>query len=371
MKKKIHIDKKILAGYIGAFLLVLGLAFFGSSNKGGGGEDSLNMSALAANSFSVSADQLSEFYVVASLANAMDFNSSEVLSSNYVTVSVMLEAGQSATDKLEKPTVVDTSDLSRDGVKIHIVKSGETMEDIATEYGVSTDQIRWSNDLKDTDVAEGDRLYVPGVAGIVYKVKEDETIGEIIERTGALEKETLILNDLENDATLKEGELIVLVNGELPEEERPEYEPPKPVYTPVYTYSYAGSSSSRIDLAYVAYGFYVSSPGNPGLPGQCTWYAWYMRDTDANSLGRLPGGLGNANSWAYTLAAQGYRVDNTPEVGAVFQTASGWYGHVGYVVGVNDDGSVRVREMNYNYITYAVSEATIPANLASNLNYIH
>lgn len=374
-KKIRKIPIKTIIPYVFSALLILALVFFGSKNKGTSRVESLNMSSLATNNFSVSADQLSEFYVVASLADSMSLNSSEVLSSNYVTVSVMLDAGQSSTDRLEKPTFVDTSDLSRDGIKIHIVSAGETMESISNYYGVNTDQIRWSNDRKDTSVSAGESLYIPGVPGIVYKVKSGENLDGILSKTGANREQTIILNDLEKDSSLTEGQLLVLPGGTLPEEDRPEYVPPAPptpvipVYT--YTYSYSGSTGSRDNFSYIATGFYVDNPGNPGFPGQCTWYAWYMRSADPRSLGRLPGGLGNANSWAYQLAAAGYRVDNVPEAGAVFQTTSGWYGHVGYVMAVNGDGSILVREMNYNYYTYAVSESVIPANVVPNLNYIH
>jgi hypothetical protein len=36
------------------------------------------------------------------------------------------------------------------------------------------------------------------------------------------------------------------------------------------------------------------------------------------------------------------------KVGAVFQTSAGYYGHVGIVERVNNDGSFYVSEMNWN-----------------------
>ena len=103
--------------------------------------------------------------------------------------------------------------------------------------------------------------------------------------------------------------------------------------------------------------------------GQCTWYAWWWRAKYGNPL---PSGMkGNANVWDSVLRGYGYRVDRTPEVGAVFQTSAGWYGHVGIVVGINNDGSIVVREMNYGYRAYVVTESTIPANIVGNFNYIH
>ena len=58
-------------------------------------------------------------------------------------------------------------------------------------------------------------------------------------------------------------------------------------------------------------------------------------------------------------AADGYTVNNTPKAGAVMQTSQGAYGHVAYVESVNDDGSVKVSEMNYNGGPGVVSSRTI------------
>lgn len=361
-------DILTLLPYLVSFILIILVTFFGSINKADYSASSLSMASLASNDFSVSTDQLSEFYVVASLADSMNLNSSEIVSSNYVTVSVMLDSGQSSTEKIEKPTIVDTSHLSR-GIIIYVAKDGESMESIANTYGLSTDQIRWSNGLKNTTISSGQTLYLPNVPGIVYTAKSGDTINSIAEKYSSNIEQMIVYNDLETNASISEGRKLVLPGGVLPEKERPEYV--APVVRPVYTYTYSGSSYGRSNMRIIANGFYVASPGNPGVAGQCTWYAWYMRATDPRSLGQLPGGLGNANSWAYTLAAKGYRVDHTPEVGAVFQTSVGYYGHVGYVTAINADGSISVSEMNYNYRAYQISESEIPANLVGTFNYIH
>ena len=47
------------------------------------------------------------------------------------------------------------------------------------------------------------------------------------------------------------------------------------------------------------------------------------------------------------------------------QTSQGAYGHVAYVESVNDDGSVKVSEMNYNGGPGVVSSRTISAQAGS------
>lgn len=359
--------------YIFVAIFLIAAAFIGSIDKANYSSNSLNMEALASNNFNnVSTDQLSEFYMVATLANSMKLASSETVASNYVTVSVMKNAGQNATDKIERPTITDTSSLARCGVNRYVVADGESIDSIAAKYGISSDQVRWSNNLKTANLSLGQTLLVPGTPGIVYTVKSGDSVESLAGRYGSSVDEIVACNDLETNRNLAIGTNIVIPRGLLPETERPEYVAPRR-QTITYSYSYSGSSNSRENLRVIATGFYVNSPGNPGVPGQCTWYAWYMRATDPRSLGQLPGGtLGNASSWAGTMSRLGYRVDKTPEVGAVFQTSGGsYYGHVGYVTAVNPDGSITVREMNYGYATYRVTEAEIPASSVGNFNYIH
>ena len=367
MKKKTRSKSRFwgrirqLLPYVAVFLAILSVAKIGADTKLAN-NSSLNVNNIASDDYNVSADQLSELYVVASLSSSFNLASVETVSGNYVTVSVMKEISQTSTDLIEKPNFVGTN-ISR-GVQTYTVKDGETMASIAAAFGLTTDQIRWSNDLKTTDVSPGQTLVLPvGVAGIVYTVKAGDTPESLAEKYGSNAAEIIAYNDLETSA-LTEGMQIVLPGGVLPEIERPEYVAPV-TYT---TYRYYGSTSDRQNVWVVATNFWDGSY-NPMTAGQCTWYAWWWRAKYGNPL---PSGMkGNANVWDSVLRGYGYRVDRTPEVGAVFQTSAGWYGHVGIVVGINNDGSIVVREMNYGYRAYVVTESTIPANIVGNFNYIH
>ena len=359
MSKKSKFDIKKNISYILIGLSILALVFVGSVDKGRRGTSSLNIASLATNNFSVSSDQLSEFYVIASLADSMNLNSSETLSYNYIAVSTSMKSGQSSTEHIGKPIITDTSDISRDGIKTYIVKPGDSLSGIAAAYGVSTDQIRWSNGKKTEDISAGETLYIPGVPGIIYTVGSGDTLASIISKTGASESQTIILNDKETDRSVREGEKIILVGGVLPEKERPEYVAPI-----TYTYTYLGNTAERLNIQVIGWNWTAG--------GQCVGYAiWYRNESGRSPLRPIPTNWGNANTWAYYAAMSGYRVDHTPEVGAIFQTPAGWYGHVGVVTGINPDGSIVVEETNYSFVPGRVTSATIPANIVGNFNYIH
>ena len=344
--------------YFAIGVVTLVLVFVGSNYKRSSGVN-LSLDVFAANDYKVSIDQMSELYMVADLSDALRLASASDVASNYVVATTMYDAGQASGGKLEKPTLPNIA-ASR-GVVEYVVADGDTMEAIAAKYGVTTDQIRWSNGLKTTDISVGDTLYVPTKPGIVYTVKADETIEEIVDKYGSNATEIIALNDLEVSG-ISEGMKILIKDGTLPEKERPEYVAPRPTYTNYsYFYSYSGSAYSRQDI--VVLGRYYGL-GGPYVAGQCTQWAWYNRQD-------LPRNLGNANTWAARAAAAGYRVDRTPAPGSIFQTSVGWYGHVGYVEAVNADGSITVTEMNYTYQSFLVIRAKIPANAVGSFYYIH
>ncbi|MBQ8992322.1 LysM peptidoglycan-binding domain-containing protein [Candidatus Saccharibacteria bacterium] len=370
--------------YLLSFVVVLAVAYFGSRDKDTSADDSTSLRAIFADDYTVSADQVSEFYVTAEIANSMQFASSNEITNNYISVALLQENNQTIDDtsgKIAKPTIVNVSHLSR-GVISYTVKAGETLDQIAARYGVTTDQIRWSNGLASKTISEGQSLYIPTVPGIAYTVKDDDTIQSLAEHYGAKVADIISYNDLETNQNLKAGLVILIPGGVVPETERPEYEAPvvptSTSSTSTYTYtfqnySYLGSTGARENIRIVqrfSYAESLQDSGNRNTPGQCTWYAWYYRKHYTSNP--LPSTvLGNANAWAYTLSRMGYVVNNTPSVGAVFQTTSGYYGHVGVVTAVNSNGSIVIRDMNYNGMAFTVTEATIPAQYVSMYNYIH
>lgn len=359
-KSKINLEQaKGVLPYAVVAVATLGLVALGSLDKQNS-DVNLSLDTFAANGYDVSVDQMSELYVVADLSDVLGLASAADVASNYVVTTTMYDSGQTSSGRLEKPSLTNV-DVSR-GVIEHTLEEGESLDTLAAQYGVSVDQIRWSNNLKTSDVSPGTVLYIPSTSGIVYVVKAGDTIDSIASKYGSSTEEIVAMNDLEVSG-VSEGMRILIRDGSLPETERPEYVAPTPTYThaaTTYTYTYLGSTSERQNIEVVGY-FY--GLGGPYGAGQCTQWAWYKRQD-------LPSQLGNANSWAYNAAAAGYVVNRTPAPGAIFQTASGWAGHVGYVESVNSDGSIVVSEMNYG-IPYRVIRSTIPASAVGNFNYIH
>ena len=340
--------------YILAGSFTLALVFVGSLDKNNS-NISLSMNALAKADQTVSVDQMTALYTVASVSDSLNLASASDVASNYIIVNSMHDAGQTADSRVEKPNA--PLNLKKAGYDTYTVSEGESLEDIAAKYGVSVDQIRWSNGLRNKYISAGDVLYVPTQSGVVYVVKGGDTFDSIALRYQANAARIEQDNNLEI-AGLTEGDRIFIRDGIPPSNERPEYS----IRAATYSYSYLGNTSARKNITVVGYYYGL---GGPYASGYCTQWAWYKRQD-------IPRSFGNAYSWARAAAAYGYTVNRTPAAGAIFQTAygGGGYGHVGYVESVNDDGSIIITEMNYG-VLYRVTSATIPADQVSNFNYIH
>ena len=110
---------------------------------------------------------------------------------------------------------------------------------------------------------------------------------------------------------------------------------------------------------------------------QCTSFVtWRLRDVNGVAMRLNYGGKswGSAYNWAATAQSLGYRVDNTPEVGAVAffeKTAKRTSGHVAWVASVSSDKrTVTIEEYNVNP-RYGYGTRTLSASSVSKFIHIY
>lgn len=117
-------------------------------------------------------------------------------------------------------------------------------------------------------------------------------------------------------------------------------------------------------------GFYMGGPvpGDTYEWGNCTYWAFAMRLWAGTPI---PTTWGNANTWDDRARADGYEVNHTPAVNAVFQTDEGEWGHVAYVIKVDDKtGDWTISEMNAPHLN-VVSQRTFSKDSAQYYTFIH
>ena len=375
--------------YFLSFIAVTAFLFAGTRGSNINGGDKPIMRAITNPDFSVSMDTLSESYLVSSFADSMGIPSSNFISQNFVTISTLYEYGaiDGSRADISMINVIDTSNLNHGIAVEYVFKEGDTLKAIADRYGVSTTDIRWSNSLKNDTIAVGTTLYIPTRPGILYTVKGSDSLDSIISKYKTNRDEVIAFNNLDTQE-FKAGITILLTGGELPEKERPEYVPPAPpVRQPIannYVTSGSGGSQRGPWRLIDTYNAIVKREGNkwyvrdnPGGAGQCVWFAWYWRNKQVD-LGNLPshyrisgGRVGHGYQWANNRKAEGFIVNRTPAWGAVAQTPGDpYYGHVGIVTNVYDNGDVEITEMNW-FGWGRVTVSVAPASAAKNFWYIH
>lgn len=106
------------------------------------------------------------------------------------------------------------------------VQEGDTLGDLAEKFGVSLDTLAWANDLSLSAVLQPGRyLDILPISGILYLVRSGDTLSQIAYSHQARAEEILIFNGLNDSDVLLVGDLLIIPDGKKPAE--------APVLTPV------------------------------------------------------------------------------------------------------------------------------------------
>ncbi len=225
-----------------------------------------------------------------------------------------------------QPQIIATGLKSRADITTYEVQSGDTISSIANKFGVTSDTIRWTNNLTGDTVREGVKLTISPVNGLVYTLQSGDTIDNLVNRFSVDKAKFIAFNDLEAGNLPAVGEKLVMPDGK-----------------PAPTISRGGGISAGLASSAGFRAVYGAANGYDY--GYCTWHAANRR---AQAGHPLPTNLGHAISWYSRAQGAGMGVGATPRAGAVLWHANmGGLGHVAYVESVNEDGSILVSDMNY------------------------
>lgn len=307
-------------GLIAANIAVLGTVVAFVINGSHGSSPKVAAGALADSSTAANpVDGLTAYDIAANVARMADLPESNAINNQAQSAQVAVAVSTSDTSVVAKPQIVATALKSRQDIKVYIVQPGDTVSSIAQKFDITTDSVKWSNDLVSDAVAIGAKLTIPPVNGIVYTVKAGDTVQSLATKYKANVDQIIAYNDAEITG-IKIGEQILIPDGKVQASRSMFF---GGSFTPIYG-SNAGSSCARWVSRYPC--LY----GNNGYDyGWCTWYV--------ASRVAMPSNWGNASTWAYYAGQSGWNVSKIPRVGAIVQTSRG--NHVGYVEQVSDDGS--------------------------------
>jgi surface antigen len=292
-------------------------------------------------------DTLSSADIAVNIAQLVQLDETTAVTNNADSINTQLDVVPSDSQVVAKPYIVSTEIKSVKDIQTHVVVDGDTVTSLAEKFDVSSNSIKWSNDLSNDSIAVGTELTISPVEGFVYTVKDSDTIEKIADKFSSSVEKIIAFNDAELSGLLA-GTQIVIPGGEIP--------------TPVAIRTNGPAVSGFRFGSSAVYGY------NGYDYGYCTWYSSNRRA----EIGRpIPANLGNASTWKSRAQLAGMPVSNAPQVGAVIWTPPrDYYGHVGFVEEVFPDGSVRVSEMNVRGWGVRSEKVLTPAQ-AAGYSYIY
>lgn len=265
-------------------------------------------------------DQVSSADIALTVARMNSLPETTAISNQAQSQAAEVAIASSSNNVTTKPAVITTALKSSADIKDYTVQGGDTVSSIAAKFGVTSDSIRWSNNLTGDAVTPGTVLAIPPVNGIVYTVNNGDTPDSLAAKFHASKDKIIAYNDAEITGGFAVGQRIIIPD--------------------------AVQGSTNIRAATVGPSASAFAWGNGPIYGSngydygyCTWYV-------ANKIS-VPANWGNANTWAFYAGRSGWSVSQRPTVGAIAQTTGPGYGHVAYVEAVSDDGTmIKYSDMN-------------------------
>lgn len=165
--------------------------------------------------------------------------------------------------------VASTSPVKKDpeedgGVAIYEVQQGDTVGGIAAKFHITTNTIMWANELDDINaIMPGDKIFILPVAGLTYVVKSGDTIESVATKYKSDEAKIISFNNLLANGELTSGQEIVIPDGQ------------KEVIKPATPVAETTGIATRQYESFETIGNKLSGKAGGGhsFPyGYCTWY---------------------------------------------------------------------------------------------------
>ncbi len=106
---------------------------------------------------------------------------------------------------------------SRKEIIEYIVQPGDSLISVAEKFNISLETILWANDLnKNSKIKEGQNLIILPVSGVIYYVKEKDTLAGIAKTYKGEVSKIVALNELSKEDDIYIGDILVIPDGVIP-----------------------------------------------------------------------------------------------------------------------------------------------------------
>lgn len=164
----------------------------------------------------------------------------------------------SITNQSDLYTIDDIEIPENDEITTYTVTEGDSLSEIAGQFGVSTNTIRWANNMtaKET-VKVGQKLVILPITGVRHKVIKGDTLASVAKKYKSESNDIASFNGLEPGEKLVAGDFIIVPNGEI-------NIPTEQIKKKVTTSTNVKKITSNNDVQPVSSGYY-SKPVSGGI----------------------------------------------------------------------------------------------------------
>ena len=108
------------------------------------------------------------------------------------------------------------NDIKPNKIIEYTIQPGDLLSFIASDYGVSVNDLIWANNLKDANSIKPDQIIrIPPISGVIHKVKNGDTVTSIAKKYGVSEEKVISFNRLSETENLKIDEEIIVPGGKM------------------------------------------------------------------------------------------------------------------------------------------------------------
>ncbi len=98
-------------------------------------------------------------------------------------------------------------------ISVYVVRSGDTLSEIAKMFDVSINTIAWANNIQGRLIREGQELVILPITGVRHTVVQGETLASIAKKYEGNLEEIANYNELATDASLAVGQTVIVPDG--------------------------------------------------------------------------------------------------------------------------------------------------------------
>jgi murein DD-endopeptidase MepM/ murein hydrolase activator NlpD len=131
------------------------------------------------------------------------------------------------------------------------VKEGDTLSEIAMQYDVSVNTIRWENNITGNSIKVGQKLNILPVTGVKHVIKSGDSLDKIAAKYDADVEDIMVFNGITKSDALKSGDILYVPNGII-----------KPVVVAEKPTTKKGTSSNTPSTSVTA-GYYLRPASGP------------------------------------------------------------------------------------------------------------